>query len=554
MSSRAAMLSVAFILAFWSTSRAEDISGRVKKAVERGTLDQPGTQPFHLKAELAPSQARDNDSGRTGEVEIWWMAPDKWRREVRSPEFHQIEIVDGSKDWQKNEGDYFPEWLREIAVALIRPVPNLDELLKHIQGAEVKDMMGSTYASWHTIGTDGTVSKSIGAGFAITDATGLEFYGGDVGWDGMFHDYKGFHNRMVARTVSAGSPEVTAKIALLEDLKDPAPSLFDTTSSPSSPLLHSAIVEEAVLRKNLVSAPSPAWPRLENGPLEGASISDVVIDRNGKAQEIGSVVTDNPGVSQAVRDEIRAMQFKPYLVDGTPVQVVSTITLPFKTTRPAGTESFLSAKSYFEKARALSIPSSGYVLKTAFTAGVSGGLASGTSTTTWLSGTQWRQEATLGDSKVVRTRNGDKRYLLDEGPNVPLIRIALSAIDPIPYSSDVIESDWRIKRDTVDGISTIRVARGYEAPDGTPDRQQFNGYWFDNSGQLVKSYQIGLEIKRYEPENFNGTNTAHRIDVLANGKIGMRIQVTSVEPSGQPDPAIFVLQGHEQSGQLGPAR
>src|ERR1700733_11702590 len=101
--------------------RSEDMTGRVRKAVERSTLDQPGTKPFHLRAVLAPSFDRDKESHRTGEVEFWWASPTRWRREVRSPEFQQIEVVDGGRDWQKNEGDYFPEWLRVIAVALVKP-------------------------------------------------------------------------------------------------------------------------------------------------------------------------------------------------------------------------------------------------------------------------------------------------------------------------------------------------------------------------------------------------------------------------------------------------
>ena len=35
---------------------------------------------------------------------------------------------------------------------------------------------------------------------------------------GWYRDYVKFHNRHVARTVSNGSPEVTAKITVLEDL------------------------------------------------------------------------------------------------------------------------------------------------------------------------------------------------------------------------------------------------------------------------------------------------------------------------------------------------
>ena len=38
-----------------AVSHAEDMAHMVKKAVDRSTLDQPGTKPFHLKATLAPS-------------------------------------------------------------------------------------------------------------------------------------------------------------------------------------------------------------------------------------------------------------------------------------------------------------------------------------------------------------------------------------------------------------------------------------------------------------------------------------------------------------------
>jgi hypothetical protein len=50
-------------------------SKEVKKAVERSTLDRPGTKPFHLKAVLSPRFDRDKASGLTGKVEIWWASP-----------------------------------------------------------------------------------------------------------------------------------------------------------------------------------------------------------------------------------------------------------------------------------------------------------------------------------------------------------------------------------------------------------------------------------------------------------------------------------------------
>ena len=137
------------VLAVWpSLGHTEDLTNRVKKAVERSTLNQIGTKPFHLKAELAPSREQDKDSGRTGEVEIWWASPDRWKRELRSSEFHEIEIVNGGRDWQKTEGDYFPEWLRETAAQLVNPVPALQEVLEHVKTADDKRMLGQTNISW----------------------------------------------------------------------------------------------------------------------------------------------------------------------------------------------------------------------------------------------------------------------------------------------------------------------------------------------------------------------------------------------------------------------
>jgi len=63
---------------------------------------------------------------------------DKVDARAKSARFHEIEIVDGVKDWQKSEGDYLPEWLRETAVELINPVPPINEVLEKVKTAEVR--------------------------------------------------------------------------------------------------------------------------------------------------------------------------------------------------------------------------------------------------------------------------------------------------------------------------------------------------------------------------------------------------------------------------------
>jgi Gram-negative bacterial TonB protein C-terminal len=317
-------------------AHSEDIVKRIQKAVAISALDQPGTHPFHLKAILAPSSDRDKDSGRTGSVEIWWKAPGEWRREVSSPQFHQVQIVSGGQTRQKNDGDYFPNWLRNLADALIRPVPLSPDLYKQMDSGEVKDLVrfGVTHVSWAIMSSNGEVQKGLGAGIELNDNTGLLFTANGMGFDGLFHDYKGFHNRQVARTVSSGDPEVTAKVVTLEDLGSVPEGWFAITASGGSPLIQTAFLDELNLRKNLLPQDPTPWPPIKDGPLEGVLTTEVSIDRTGAVRETGPIVSDNSSLDDAARKHIEAMHFRPFLLNGAPIQVLSRITLSFKTVRP----------------------------------------------------------------------------------------------------------------------------------------------------------------------------------------------------------------------------
>ncbi len=546
------MVVLVAVLGLSVLGHADDPEKAVKNAVERSALNQMGTKPFHLKAIIAPSFDRDRGSNRTGDVEIWWVSPTQWKREVRSPEFHQIEIVNGGKEWQKNEGDFFPEWLRETCVALIDPVPSLDQVLEQVNKADVRKSAGSTYYSWTMMSSDGNVEKGMGAGLAITDSTGLLFYGGALGWGGLYKDYKSFHGRMVGHTVSVGSPEVTAKITTLEDLRDIPFGLFDAEASGSDiPLLRTVVVEETTLRKNLLPTKAIAWPVLQDGPLQGAVTTEIVVDRSGKVREVGTIVSDNPGLSEAAGKAIAAMQFQPYLQGNVAVQVVSRITMPFKTVRPTGVETFDSAHDYFERGRRASFPAAvngqGYVLHATFRAKIAAGsLEEGQYVDTWKGNDDWRREATLGKSRCVRSRHSDTRYQLLEGPDAALLQFVLKAMEPIPAVDTFVESDWRIKRDTVNGIETVRVLSGYESPQGT-FAEHTRGYWFDANGKLVKTYFSGIETRRSDFADFGSLQVAHTIQVFQNGVLGMVIHVTGVSTLATVPEDTFILKGHEWS-------
>jgi hypothetical protein len=541
----------AALLACSSIGHTENLATDVRKAVERSTLDQPGTNPFHLRAVLAPSFERDKDSGRSGEVEIWWTSPTQWRRELRSPDFHQIEIVDGAHDWQKNEGTYFPEWLRETAVELIKPVPPLDEVLDQVKTAEVRRIGPMTNINWTTATGTAEVKNIVRSYVALHDGTGLLLYAGGFGWGGEFKDYGSFHGRMVARTLNVGSPQVTAKVTTLEDLGKTPAGFFDATSpGGDAHPLQTALLDETSLRKNLLPADPPHWPPVQDGPLEGNVTTIVIVDREGKVREMESVISENSAMIATGKRAFTAMQFKPFVLNGVPVQAMSQVTIPFKTSRPMGVETFESAGTYFERGRHLGFPAAGtgapYVLRTEFEAkGKSGTTEKGRYEDTWLSDTQWRREVWLKNSHYVRSRNGEQAYQFSEGEDGEILRFVLRALEPIPAIDTYVESDWRIRRDTIDGLPAVRVLTGYETPEGKLDPEQARGYWFDGSGMLVKTYFKGIETRRLELEDFAGVKVARRIDVLRDGASVMQIRITEVSPARTTPSETFEVRGHE---------
>jgi len=470
---------------------------------------------------------------------------------VRSPEFHQVEIVNNGRDWQKNEGDYFPRWLQETAIELVKPVPPLDEVLEQAKRAEVRRIGPMTNLDWTTPSGTAEVHNIVRSYVALSNSTGLLLYAGGLGWGGEFKDYGDFHGRMVARTVNVGTPQVTGRITTLEDLGATPDGFFDA-SAPGADAhpLRTVLLDETSLRRNLLPIEPIKWPPLQNGPLEGNVTTEVIVDREGRVRDIGTMVSENSAVNDAGRQAVLAMRFRPFLVDGIPVQAMSQLTTRFKTVRPAGTESFESARTYFEKGRHTGFPAFGngtaYVLRAEFEAKArDGSVGKGQYEDTWLSATQWRREVSFVKSRYVRSRNGERTYQFADGEDAGLLRLVMRIMEPIPAIDTFVESDWRIKRDTVSGIRTVRVLAGYESPEGKLDSEQARGYWFDDAGSLIKTYFDGIETQRSQFEDFGSIQVARRVDVLKDGKLALIIRVTGVAPAGTIPAKTFELKGHE---------
>lgn len=85
--------------------------------VVQAWLTEPGSTPFYLQAVITES----GDPNEHIDIEMSWMAPDKWRRTIRSQEFSQTLIANGDKAFEQDSDDYMPLPIQVLATAIVDP-------------------------------------------------------------------------------------------------------------------------------------------------------------------------------------------------------------------------------------------------------------------------------------------------------------------------------------------------------------------------------------------------------------------------------------------------
>src|ERR1700728_416670 len=95
----------------------------VSKALALSDLTGENARPFHIR--ITVSEPENPQSSYQGSIEEWWASKDQWRREVTGTDgLHQTIVVAGGHKTEKDEGDYFPLWLRHFVFAAFDPAPN----------------------------------------------------------------------------------------------------------------------------------------------------------------------------------------------------------------------------------------------------------------------------------------------------------------------------------------------------------------------------------------------------------------------------------------------
>jgi TonB family protein len=320
------------------------------EAVQRSKITAPGSTPFHLKASIA--EIKKKNAAYKAEIEETWVAPDKWRRTIKSAGFSQILVVNGGKVLEQNEGDYYPFWLRNLVTAIFDVVPEGFAVRKTQVGKNAEpdprqvpldggEAGPGPFASmfscsrWEDRVGTAPAENSVASAVCFLGHEHLLRGAYTPYFHAQFDDYREFKHKQVPRSISFTPEEdllVEARITELKDLSRADEAQF-SIEQPTAEKDHarSVLFQEQDALKLLQGPPEIRWAPVRDGKTSGNLSLLVYVDRQGKVREVWPLHSDSPFLQQQAIREVKEWRFKPAEQGGGPVQMETLLTFHFQT-------------------------------------------------------------------------------------------------------------------------------------------------------------------------------------------------------------------------------
>jgi hypothetical protein len=250
----------------------------------------------------------------------------------------QTVVMAGGKKSEKDEGEYFPLWLRMFLNAVNEPIPNAAEWsTSHFTIDQI------TMPDGRKSDACARAQGKLGIGERATDAFTVVCFDGDgrlksyvsPGYDMEFADFRGFEKKQIARVLS-NDPEpgthLVGKVEVLEELKGATDTLFAPLAT-NHERFRTARVGSEQMERMIAGNPPIEWPKVHSGNTKGKLAVYIATDADGNVREAWPLNSDNAGLEDPVRAQVMKWTLKPAVDhDGNKLQVEGGIGFAFETT------------------------------------------------------------------------------------------------------------------------------------------------------------------------------------------------------------------------------
>src|SRR6185437_11071007 len=284
-------------------------------------LSSDGMLPWHLKANYQTFDEGGKPKDQ-GVFEEWWAGPEKYKVSYTSSGFNQVAYHEGGKSLVTGDTGWAPLPQDMVEEYLVRPLPVASEIAKG-RYTESNRKLGNVKLK--CIQPRDSSPRPAGqlSGYCLaSDIPAIRVESFQGGFYVLFNKIVSFGGHYVAEQITAQNsdlPIVTMSIDSLEFPTEISDDVFAPMGKVSPAPL--ARVQPSVIAGKRTGGEDPHYPAMaKERRVQGMVMLDAKITKEGTIGHL-SVISGPKELRQSALDAVKTWRYKPYLLNGQPVEV-----------------------------------------------------------------------------------------------------------------------------------------------------------------------------------------------------------------------------------------
>jgi TonB family protein len=296
-------------------------------------------KPWYLKASYT-TYDEHGQLNHTGVFEEWWAAPNKYKRRYASKDFSLTEYVTDTGTYRVGDTDYVPFPLTLLPERLLAPMPSAKDYEQSIL-LRRKQSFGSADLSCVLLARKmpdlETAPTGLFPSYCFEINKPVLRWSGSLGqYNTLYNQIGSFQEKYVAQDISiiegADLKILTAHLEMLNGLHNASDADFQPpTDAIKVPAGKSVEIGAGIMQGSNVKKVAPIYPaEAKQKRIEGKVIIQAEIGEDGHIHGMKILEAPHPLLAIVALMAVKQWEYKPYLINGRPVRVVTQITAIFR--------------------------------------------------------------------------------------------------------------------------------------------------------------------------------------------------------------------------------
>jgi len=292
-------------------------------------------KPWHLKATLE-SLDESGKVTQTGTFEEWWVSDKEWKQSYRDSGFLQTSWHTEKGTFRDGAQEPLPVMASRIVQEINLPFLGKEAVTQMNWIAEPNDSGGSKLLCVIGKGIKPNNAPLPFGGLSYCfDATRplLRISARGSGMGSVLHNsIVQFQGQYVARDMQVVVDKKVTLRAHVDSIEELSPVVdADFVPPESAELVAKRIsISAGIAQGNLLKQPRPIYPEIAKlQHIQGVVVIEGVIGRDGRVHST-RVISGPDELRQAALDAVKDAEYRPYRLNGQPVEVMTTINIVFR--------------------------------------------------------------------------------------------------------------------------------------------------------------------------------------------------------------------------------